>query len=89
MARPAASSLAELILCPVARRSIVLDIVRAFSLIALAVMTAEMFVLITVIFVSSQVKNLLKKGVLIRCSRDKSTSVLDTLKWQSVATLKV
>jgi hypothetical protein len=48
MARPAASSLAELILLPVDRRSMLVSIARALDFIELAVIVAAMFVLITV-----------------------------------------
>jgi hypothetical protein len=53
MARPAASSLAELILLPVDRRSMLVSIARALVFIELAVIVAAMFVLMTVIFCSS------------------------------------
>jgi hypothetical protein len=53
MAKPAASSAAELMRLPVDKRSIVLVIARSFWLIELAVNIAAEFELITVILVSS------------------------------------
>jgi uncharacterized membrane protein len=53
MASPAASSLAELILCPVDSRSIAWLIARSFFVSALAVIVAAVFVLIAVILYSS------------------------------------
>ena len=53
MARPAASSLAELILLPVDKRSMLVSIARALVFIELAVIVAAMFVLITVMSNSS------------------------------------
>jgi hypothetical protein len=52
IAKPAASSAAELILCPVDRRSIVWLIARSFLVSAFAVMVAAVFVLITVMSLS-------------------------------------
>jgi hypothetical protein len=49
IASPAASSAAELILSPVDRRSIAVDIARSFLVIALDASVALTFVLITVI----------------------------------------
>jgi hypothetical protein len=51
MARPAASSPAELILWPVESRSIAWLIARSFFVSALAVKLAALFVLITVILI--------------------------------------
>jgi hypothetical protein len=54
IASPAASSLAELILLPVDKRSMVRSIARSFVFIELAVTVAAVFVLITVMFLSSK-----------------------------------